>query len=477
MEGRARSYAVPMHMVKNLTEGSPLKCILGFAAPLFLGLLFQQVYNMVDTMIVGRFLGLTPLAGVGATGSLYFLVIGSCSGICSGFAIPVSQAFGANDHTAVRRFVTNSIWLSIGFASVLTAITVWQCRNMLTLMNTPEEAFEYAYMYIVIIFAGIPTTFLYNISSSVIRALGDSRTPVAFLILSSLLNIGLDLLFIVTFNMNVAGASLATVISQLVAGVGCSIYMMRKFEILKMQPGDWKMRPSNMKNLCAVGLPMGLQYSITAIGSVAAQTAVNSFGSIAVAGVTAANKVYCILCCPMDAIGGTMATYAGQNIGAGKIERVNRGLKQASIVGICISVVLFFAALLFNKPMMMLFLDAGETEALSYASRFLLVTTAGFPLLTLVNSVRFTIQGMGYSTFAMIAGVLEMCARCFVAFCLSRWFGFSGVCFSNVCAWIAADSFLIPAFLHCRRVVVSSPIYGGPRVWKECDDKSTAQNN
>ena len=181
---------------------------------MFLGMLFQQVYNMVDTMIVGRFLGLEPLAGVGSTGSLYFLVIGSCTGICSGFAIPVAQSFGAQDDSSVRRFVTNSVWLSAALSVVLTTLTVCLCRNMLTLMNTPEEAFEYAYMYIVIIFAGIPTTFLYNVSSAIIRALGDSRTPLIFLIISSLLNIALDLVFILLCNMNVAGAALATVISH-----------------------------------------------------------------------------------------------------------------------------------------------------------------------------------------------------------------------------------------------------------------------
>lgn len=467
--------AAPLRMVKNLTHGSPLKCIMSFAAPLFLGMLFQQVYNMVDTMIVGKFLGLEPLAGVGSTGSLYFLVIGSCTGICSGFAIPVAQAFGAQDDSAVRRFVTNSIWLSAALSVILTTLTVCLCRNMLTLMNTPEEAFEYAYMYIVIIFAGIPTTFLYNVSSAIIRALGDSRTPLIFLIISSLLNIVLDLLFIIVCGLNVAGAALATVISQLVAGVGCAIYMMRKFEILKMRPGDWKPRKPEMKNLCAVGLPMGLQYSITAIGSVSVQSAVNSFGSIAVAGVTAANKVYSIISCPQEALGATMATYAGQNIGAGKIERVNKGLIQGCIVGIGVSIATLICVLFWNQPMLTLFLDAGETEALSYARRFMIVTTSGFSLLTLVCAVRFTIQGMGYSKFAMIAGVLEMFARCFVAFGLSNWFGFPGVCFSNICAWIAADAFLVPAFIHCRKIVVNSPMYGGPRKWDENEGSATAQ--
>lgn len=450
-------------MVKSLTEGSPIKCILGFALPVFLGMLFQQVYNMVDTMLVGQFLGLEPLAGVGSTGSLYFLVIGSCSGICGGFAIPVAQAFGARDSTSLRRYVTNGVWLSVAFAAVLTALTVSLCRGMLTLMNTPPEAFEYAYMYIVIIFAGIPVTFLYNLTSSIMRALGDSRTPVVFLMLSSVMNIALDLVFILWCGLGVSGAALATVLSQLVSGTCCLIFMARRFELLKMQPGDWQPRARALRTLCAAGLPMGLQYSITAIGSVSVQTAVNSFGGVAVAGVTASNKVTAILACPQDAIGSSMATYAGQNIGAGKLERVSRGLFHTCIVGIAIALLMYTAALLWHTPMTQMFLSADETEALEYARRFMLVTTAGFPILTLVNCVRFTIQGMGYSTFAMLAGVLEMAARCFVAFGLARWFGFSGVCFSNVCAWLAADLFLIPAFFYCKKRVVHSPLYGGPK--------------
>lgn len=457
-------------MEKSLVKGSPLKCIISFAVPVLFGLLFQQLYNMVDTMIVGHFLGLNPLAGVGSTSSLYFLVIGSCTGICGGFAIPVSQMYGANSLDELRRYVANGIWLSVGLAAVLTTLTVSQCRNLLNLMNTPAQAYEYAYMYIVIIFAGIPTTFLYNISSSIIRALGDSRSPVVFLVISSIINIALDLLFILVLNMNVAGAALATVLSQLISGTICTVFMMRKFSVLRMTRDDWRPRITLMRRLCAAGLPMGLQYSITAIGSVSVQTAVNSFGEIAVAGVTAANKVYNILCCPQDALGATMATFAGQNIGAGRLDRVTKGLRAACITGFACSLLMLAVVLTSGRALAGIFLNANETQALDYAQQFMRVTASGLMLLTIVNCFRFTIQGMGYSTFAMLAGVLEMIARCFVAFGLARWFGFSGVCFSNICAWFAADCFLIPAFFSCRKRVSSMATFGVPRSWKRTDN-------
>lgn len=438
-------------MTKDLTTGSPFKCIVGFATPMFLGMLFQQFYNMVDTMIVGQFLGLNPLAGVGSTSSLYFLVIGFCNGVCSGFAIPVAQAFGAKDHKSLRRLVANGALLSVLFAAVITCLTVVFCRPMLSLMNTPGNAYEYAYLYIVIIFAGIPCTFLYNMTASVIRALGDSRTPVIFLIVSSVLNIVLDLVFILPCQMNVAGAALATVISQGVSGLVCLIYAKKKFPILRLEKGEGRPDKFSIVWLCRIGLPMGLQYSITAIGTIVVQAAVNAFGEVAVAGVAAAQKISGLLTCPLEALGATMATYTGQNMGAGRLDRVSRGLFLSTLSGIVVSAVTLVVVLLFGNQLSLLFISSAEAEALDYSFHFLLISAATYALLTLVLTVRYTIQGMGYSTFAMIAGFLEMAARCFVGLVLPLWLGFTGVCFSNPAAWIAADLFLIPAFFFCRR--------------------------
>lgn len=436
---------------KDMTVGSPMKLILGFSIPLLFGFLFQQFYSVVDTIIVGQFLGVNALASVGATGSINFMIIGFCMGVCNGFAIPVSHKFGARDYSGMRQFVANSAWLSIAFSVVMTAAVTLLCRNILTWMNTPEDIFENAYSYILIIFIGIPATFLYNILSGIIRSMGDSKTPLVFLVISSLLNIGLDLLCIVTFQMGVAGAAVATVVSQLISGLLCLFYMMKKFEILRITKEEWKMNPDHMKVLCSMGVPMGLQYSITAIGSVIVQTAVNSLGSVAVASVTAASKVSMFFCCPFDAMGSTMATYGGQNVGAKKLDRLGRGLFSCSILGILYSVFAFGIMFFFGDKFAQLFVDAQETQILANARTMLIVNSAFYIPLAFVNIVRFMIQGMGFSTFAVLAGVFEMVARTLAGLFLVPEFGFLGACFANPLAWIFADSFLIPAYIHVRR--------------------------
>ena len=274
-----------MSAVKDLTKGSPMKLILGFMLPMLLGLLFQQFYNMVDTIVVGQFLGVNALAGVGSTGSVNFLVLGFCMGVCAGFAIPVAQKFGEKDFDGLRKFVGNTIWLGIGFAAVMTTATCLLCGNILHWMNTPDTVFKEAYDYIFVIFLGIPVTFLYNILSGFIRSLGDSKSPVVILIISSILNVGLDLLFILVFDMGVAGAGWATVLAQLISGIACLVYMIKRFDILHLSRKDLKPDAYSMSRLCAMGVPMGLQYSITAIGSILLQSAVNSPGETYMAAV------------------------------------------------------------------------------------------------------------------------------------------------------------------------------------------------
>ncbi len=291
---------------KDMTTGSPMKLILSFLIPMLFGLLFQQLYNMVDTIIVGKYLGVNALAAVGSTGSINFMIIGFCVGVCSGFAIPVAQKFGEKNEVALRRFVANGGWLALIFAVVMTAVVCVLCRNILIWMNTPADIIDGAYSYIFIIFLGIPATYLYNILSGIIRSLGDSTTPLFFLLVSSIMNIFLDFFTILVLHMGVAGAAWATVISQGVSGVLCLLYMRKKFAILKMQGDEWKPDKNAMMTLCGMGIPMGLQYSITAIGSVILQTAVNSLGSVAVASVTAGGKISMFFCCPFDAMGATM---------------------------------------------------------------------------------------------------------------------------------------------------------------------------
>ena len=439
---------------KDMTTGSSMKLILGFAVPLLMGMLFQQVYSLVDTIIVGRFLGVNALAAVGATGSINFLIIGFCLGLCNGFALPVAQRFGAKDYDGLRKYVGNSAVLSVIIGGTITVFTVVFCRNILQIMDTPADIIDLSYNYIVVIFAGIPATLLYNILSSHLRSLGDSVTPVAFLILSACLNIGLDLLFIVTFHWGVFGASFATVLSQLVSGVLCLVFIIIRFDILHLKRDDWRLDPAYVRNLLVMGLPMGFQYSITAIGSVILQAAVNSLGSIAVASMTAASKISMFVVCPFDALGSTMTTYGGQNVGAGKLERLAKGLRSAVILGAIYSAVIFVVVYFFGENMIQIFLSPTEENAatvLVWAKEFLVINAAFYFPLALVNIVRFLIQGMGFSGFAVFAGVFEMVARTIVGLFLVPVFGFVAACFASPLAWIFADAFLIPAFFFCRK--------------------------
>ena len=436
---------------KDMTSGSTMKLILGFAVPLLMGMLFQQVYSLVDTIIVGRFLGVSALAAVGATGSINFLIVGFCQGICNGFALPVAQRFGAKDYDALRKYVGNSAVLSIIFGGAITLITVIACRPILELMQTPADIIDLSYHYIVVIFAGIPAIMLYNILSAYLRSLGDSITPVIFLVLSAGLNIGLDLLFIVTFHWGVFGAAFATVLSQAVSGILCLILIIKKFDLLHLKREDWKLDWGYSRYLLIMGLPMGLQYSITAIGSVILQASVNTLGSTAVASMTAGSRISMFVVCPFDALGSTMATFGGQNVGAGRLDRLGRGLRSAVILGAIYSALILVVLIFFGRNLILLFVSAKEAAVIAQAKQFLVTNAAFYLMLALVNIVRFLIQGMGFSGFAVFAGVFEMVARTLVGLVFVPIFGFTAACSANPLAWIFADCFLIPAFFHCRK--------------------------
>lgn len=443
------------NQTKDLTVGSPMGLMLSFMLPLTFGLLFQQFYSMVDTVVVGKFLGVDALAGVGSTGSVNFLVLGLCNGICAGFAIPVAQKFGQRDYEGLRRFVGNMIWLGSAIAVAVTLATTLLCRRILTWMDTPADTFNYAYTYIFVIFLGIPATMLYNLLSGIIRSLGDSKTPLYFLILSSLLNVALDVAFIVVFRMGVAGAGWATLLSQLISGLLCLFYMAKKFPILRLNREDLRWRFPYARKLLTMGLPMGLQYSITAIGSILLQTAVNGLGATAMAAMTAGSKVSMLCACPYDAMGTTAATFAGQNLGAGKPERIHQGILDCTVLGVIYAAVIYFTMYLGGGRLTMLFLDAKDQAAASVivplSRQFLLTNLMFYVPLLFVNLLRFSIQGLGYSELAVVAGVFEMVARGVFGLCLVPWLGFRAVCFASPAAWIMADLFLFPAYLHCMK--------------------------
>ena len=436
---------------KDMTIGSPMRLILEFALPLLLGMLFQQVYSLMDTIIVGKALGVNALAAVGATGSITFLIIGFCLGVCSGFGLPIAQRFGAKDYKSLKKYVGNSYVLSIIISIIMTVLTVLLCHNILEWMQTPDDIMELTYSYLIVIFAGIPATILYNLLSSFLRSIGDSVTPVVFLIFSAVLNIGLDLLFILTFHMGVFGAGLATIIAQAVSGILCLIFILKKVELLHTSLGDWRLDSNCVSNLIRMGLPMGFQYSITAIGSVILQAAVNTLGSIAVASMTAASKISMFVVCPFDALGSTMATYGGQNVGAGKLDRLGKGIWNATVLGAIYSIIIFLVLYFFGNNLSLLFVDKTEVVVLAQSRQFLLINAIFYIPLALVNIFRFMIQGMGFSGFAVLAGVAEMIARALIGLVFIPIFGFVAACFASPLAWIFADAFLIPAFFYCRK--------------------------
>ncbi len=416
---------------------------------MLLGLLFQQLYNMADAIIVGKWLGVDALAAVGSVGSLNFMVMGFCIGVCTGFAIPVAQSFGAEDFTRLRKFFANSLWLSAIFSAVMTIVVCIFCKPILQIMKTPENIFDEAYKYIFVIFLGIPATFLYNLLSGVIRAVGDSKTPVYFLLLSSVINVALDIVSIGVFKMGVMGPAVATVIAQAISGILCIFYIIRKFSILHIKKNERKFDKSFIMPLITAGVPMGLQYSITAIGSVVLQTSVNTLGSDYVAAVTAGGKVSMFFCCPFEALGGTMATFAGQNIGAKKPRRIKQGIMSAVAIGAVYSAVTALVLCFFGDTIALLFMDSENTQILACTQQFLTINSLSYILLTLVNTVRFCIQGMGYSMLSIVSGISEMFARGIMGFFIVPLFGYTAVCFANPLAWLMADLFLIPAFIYC----------------------------
>lgn len=440
-----------MAQSKEMTSGPCLPLIFNFTLPLLLGNMLQQTYSLIDAAIVGKFLGINALASVGASTSVVFLILGFCNGCCGGFGIPVAQKFGARDYVSMRRLVSVSLKLA-GMMSVgIALITCLLCAFILRTMQTPENIFQDAYWYLLITFIGVPCTFFYNLLSSIIRALGDSKTPFWFLLFSTVLNVLLDLLCILVFHWGVAGAAIATVFSQGVSTVLCYFYMYRKFEILRMQPADKRFRPELARQLIFVGVPMGLQFSITAIGSIMLQSANNALGTACVAAFTAAMRIKMFFLCMLESLGIAMATFCGQNYGAGKPERIWTGVKAASLMMIVYVAAVAIILWGFSEKFVLLFVDPSETEIIADAALFLHISVSFFPVLGLLCILRYSIQGAGYTKLAMFSGVSEMIARILVSVVAVPLWGFWAVCFGDPTAWVFADAFLIPAFIYVYR--------------------------
>lgn len=440
-----------MAQAKEMTSGASFPLILNFTLPLLLGNLLQQTYSLMDAAIVGKYLGINALASVGASTSVVFLILGFCTGCCSGFSIPVAQKFGARDYVTMRRFISVSLKISGVMSVALAIITSLLCAFILRTMQTPENIFDGAYIYLLITFIGIPCTFYYNLLSGIIRALGDSKTPFWFLLLSAVLNIILDLFCIIVLGWGVAGAAIATVFSQGVSSVLCYIYMNRKYEILKTTPSERRFRSDIARQLLGIGVPMGLQFSITAIGSIMLQSSNNALGTACVAAFTAAMRVKMFFMCALDSLGIAMATYSGQNYGAGKPVRIWQGIKSSYIMMLVYVAAINIVIWCFAEKFALLFIDPSETEVIKDTALFLHINLSFFPLLGSLIILRYTIQGAGYTKLAMFSGVSEMVARIMVSLVVVPLFGYLGVCYGDPTAWLFANLFLTPAFIYVYR--------------------------
>ncbi len=432
-------------MTRSLTEGDPFKLIISFSIPLLISNLFQQLYNIIDTIVVGQCVGINAMAAVGAYGSLTFLMTGFIMGLCPGLAIPISQEYGAQNYNSMRRYVTNSLYVGMIISAIMTVISCAGARLFLEWMSTPADIIDDAWNYCIYLFAAIPITFLYNYLSSIMRALGDSKTPLYFLILSSILNVPLNLFFVIVLHTGTAGVSIATVIAQLVSGVLCYVYMKKRFPILQLSRSDWEWFTPHVKKLLYIGIPMALQNSITAIGSTVLQTATNTFGSAIVAAVTAASKVVQLFFQAINTVGLTMATYCGQNLGAKQLDRIKSGIRIAYAIGLIYSVFIAIVSYFWGNAVAGLFLTAdADPSIMEHVESFLFVTSLGYPFLTSLMILRNSIQGLGYSFLAMFSGVMEMLARVILAFFLVEPLGYMAICLTFTAPWVLANFLLIP---------------------------------
>lgn len=432
----------------DMTSGSPMKIILWFTLPIFIGNVFQQFYNMADAVIVGKFVGNNALAAVGSTGTIMFLINGFVIGMTAGFTVLTAQKFGAGDERGIRKSVTGAAWLSLIVGLILTAAFMVFMKPLLTLMNTPADIFDDAYAYIMIISGGILAQMLYNLLASILRALGNSRVPLYFLILSAVLNIVLDLVFVIVFQMGAAGAAVATIISQGVSGLLCLVYIGKKVQLLRMTKEDWKPQTTLLSAQLKVGIPMALQYSITAIGTMMVQSSLNILGSTLVAAYTAAGKIEQVVTQAYIAMGTTMATYGAQNMGAGDVLRIRQGFKACTIIGIVYSFIAAAFVMTAGKYMTYLFVSEDVGTIMNSVDIYLKCVGIFFIPLAVVNIYRNGIQGLGYGLLPMTAGIAELIGRGVVAVIAAGQRSYLGVCLASPAAWILAGGLLIVMYYY-----------------------------
>ncbi|NLM01576.1 MAG: MATE family efflux transporter [Treponema sp.] len=436
-----------MNATKDLTQGNPVKLILQFSFPVFLGYLFQEFYHTFDTIIVGRLLGSYALAAVGSTSPLVFLVFGFTQGTTQGFAVLTAQSFGAKNDKALKFSIASNIILNTSLTIIVTVTALITAKPILKIINTPENIFNQSYTYIFVIYAGIGASILYNACACILRSLGDSKTPLLFLIISSISNIILDFIFIKY--LYVMGAALATVIAQLFSGIGCFIYIYKKFPNLHLSKKDFYISFNILRQHMKIGIPMGFQFSITAIGSIILQSALNNFGAFAIAGFSSAQKVEHLITTAANTIGVTCANFTGQNIGVKNIFRVRQGVKTCIYISIICCAFSMFIALVFPNQLTSLFVsenETGYTEILRYAKEFLFWCSLCFFPLYCIFIFRNTLQAMGFALIPLLGGVTELLARSIIAYTLPLFLGYTGICLASSIAWILTSLLLIISY-------------------------------
>ena len=433
-------------MEKNLTRGNPVKLIVLFAIPLLLGNFFQQTYNAVDLVIVGRTLGPHALAAVGCTGSILFFIIGFIHASSAGFAIVTAQRFGAQDKAGVRKSFCTTIICGALIGGLMTLFGVAYAGEILELLQTPPEIFQDAYRYLIIIVGGIYVSVLFNVLSCTILALGNSKTPLFFLAIACVLNILLDYLFILHFKWGVAGAAYATVFSQLISGLFCLLYVLRKLQFLIPRKEDWKLSLRDLWESLRIGLPMGFQANIIALGCIIVQVRLNEFGPLAVAAFSSSSKIDLLATMPMMSFGVPMGTYVGQNYGAGKIMRIREGVRRCRVLSLTLSLVVGSANIFFGHHIVKLFVGGNEPEIVEMSRLYLSINASMYWVLSLLFVYRYTLQGLGRSFVPTVAGVMELIMRLLAAALLATPLGFGGVALASPLAWIGAAVPLVGAY-------------------------------
>ena len=428
--------------IKDMTVGNPTKLILGFAFPLYIGNLFQQFYNLADTLIVGRTLGVTSLAAVGSTGAIAFLVLGFIMGLTSGFSVITAQRFGAKDLSGLKKSFASILVLGFIFSALLTIMSTFFAKPLLEVMNTPANIIHEAHSYIFIMFLGIGTMVFYNAFSNIIRALGDSKTPLFFLILASLLNIILDLIFIIKFQMGVTGAGWATVIAQGVSSIFCLMFMLIKFPVLRLTKPDWQITQKMLWEHIKIGFPMGFQMSVMVIGIIALQIVLNSFGSDTVAAFTAATKIEQVGGQPFLALGVAMATYTAQNFGAGKFNRIKLGVARCQKFIVILTLISICIIIFLGRNAVNLFIVGDYPHITQQAQLYMTILCLFYFCLGSILLYRNVLQGMSSVKIPFISGLIELVIRAVAAFVLAHFFGYLGVCFATPCAWIGGSIWL-----------------------------------